>query len=186
MESDERKNTKKIIFIIICLLLLIFFVVSNLGIIEITIPIKDEETFNIAVFDQNTTFSANQPLDIFGHKSRWTLNNKIAPGTQNSYKFVIKNSNDFDIKYDLEILETNKYNVNMKYRLKENDLYIVGDEDDWVTTDELMQKDIKMEGDSYKEYTLDWKWFENENDTDIGKNIEADYELSIALYANKY
>ena len=46
------------------------------------------------------------------------LNGVIAPASENSYQFVIRNHNKFNIKYSLEFIEENKYNINMKILTK--------------------------------------------------------------------
>ena len=63
---------------------------------------------------------------------------------------------------------------------------IIGDENNWVTAEELLQNSIILADDSYNVYSLDWKWFESSNDTEIGKNIEANYKLNISFFAERY
>lgn len=140
----------------------------------------------ITIFDEKVEYSNQTPLNIFSHKSYAVKNDVIAPGTENSYQFIIRNNNDFAISYNLQIDEINDYNINMKYRLKRDGKYVLGSDKNWITVDELEQSGIVLANDSYNVYTLDWKWFESDNDTQIGKNIEANYELNIEFFANRY
>lgn len=140
----------------------------------------------ITIFDENVEYSNQTPLNIFSHKAYSVKNDVIAPGTENSYQFIIRNNNDFAIKYNLQMDEVNEYNINMKYRLKRDGKYVLGNDKKWITADELKQAEIVLANDTYNVYTLDWKWFESENDTEIGENIEANYELNIEFFADRY
>lgn len=140
----------------------------------------------IDVFDKETEYGNNTKLNIFSKTSYYVVDGKIAPGSENAYQFVIRNNNDFNIKYSLELTETNKFNINMKYRLKLNDKYIVGDENNWVSYEELDQYNLALASNTYDIYTLDWKWFEGSNDTEVGMNIDSEYRLDIKILASSY
>lgn len=148
----------------------------------------NETSDNLTVYDKNTVYTSSTPLEIFKNKSYYVKNDLIAPGSENSYQFVIRNNNDFAIEYSLRFEQDNPYNINMKYRLKQDGKYIVGDDKNWVTASELLQKEMVLANYSYNVYTLDWKWFESDNETDtkIGSNIEANYSLNINIFANRY
>ena len=134
-----------------------------------------EEEKGITVSDGNTEFLESTPLNIFTHTSYHISEDKIAPMSENTYQFVIRNNNKFGISYDLNLIESNNYDINMKYRLKLNGNYVVGSDDKWVTAEELDQYNIRLADETHDVYTLDWKWFESENDTKIGTSIDADY-----------
>jgi len=74
----------------------------------------------------------------------------------------------------------------MKFRLKLNGVYVVGSNDEYVTADELFQYDMILADNNYDVYTLDWKWFEGPNDTEIGTNINSKYKLSLDIAARQY
>ena len=147
-----------------------------------------DETNSLVVYDKDTQYTNKTKLKIFENKSYFVRDDKIAPGSENSYQFIVRNNNDFAITYSFEMQEDNQYGINMKYRLKCNGEYIIGNDDRWVTADELSQKNINIPNKSYNTYTLDWKWFEGDNktDTEIGKNIDANYSLNIEFFANRY
>ena len=197
----RERNIIIIMLTIIIILLLAFLLVNHLGTIDVKAPtgnvdiyditiIEKEETANnedkIIVHDEDGLKLNEAPLKIFEHKSYHIKNDVIAPGSENSYQFVIRNNNEFAIIYDLEIKETNKYGINMKFRLKQNEKYILGNDNKWVSAEELRQSEVILANDSYNVYTLDWKWFESENDTDIGEDIESDYKLDISFNSNRY
>ena len=147
---------------------------------EISQPDKES---GIEVFDKETEYSKNTTLNIFTNTTYYVVDDKIAPLTENSYQFIIRNHNDFNIKYNLELNEENFNKINMKYRLKLNDEYVSGDNETWLTYDELKQDSIVLSANNYDVYTLDWKWFESENDTEVGTSINSDYKLKLKITA---
>lgn len=148
---------------------------------------QDEESNNeLMVYDKEVAYEKDTPLNIFSHQSYYVVNDVIAPGSENSYQFIVRNNNDFGIIYDFEMNETNEFNINMKYTLKLNGEYVLGNDEVWVTAEELLQNNMVLADNSYSVYTLDWKWFESDNDTEIGTNVEANYKLNINFFANRY
>ena len=153
---------------------------------------KEEQTNesieSLTVYDNNTVYESSTPLKIFENKSYYVKDDLIAPESENSYQFIIRNNNEFAIRYGLEFNQNNPYNINMKYRLKQDGKYIIGDDESWVTAEELLQNGVVLANYSYNVYTLDWKWFETDDDTDtkIGTNIEANYSLNINIFASRY
>ncbi len=143
---------------------------------------------SLTVYDNNTVYESSTPLKIFENKSYYVKDDLIAPESENSYQFIIRNNNEFAIRYGLEFNQNNPYNINMKYRLKQDGKYIIGDDESWVTAGELLQNGVVLADYSYNVYTLDWKWFETDDDIDtkIGTNIEANYSLNINIFASRY
>ncbi len=147
-------------------------------------PIIEDKQDELEVYDNETKFSQNTPLNIFTNTTYYVVGDKISPSSENSYQFVIRNNNGFNINYDLELNEDNKYNINMKYRLKLNGEYVSGSDDEWLTYDEINQYDVKLSANNYNVYTLDWKWVESENDTEVGTNIDSNYKLELKITAS--
>lgn len=149
---------------------------------------NDPETneSEIIVYDKEKKYSKNTPLNIFTQTSYYVVNDVIAPTSENSYQFVVRNNNNFNIIYDLEISEENKYNINMKFKLKLNGTYVVGDEKTYVSADMLNQYRKTLADKSYDVYTLEWKWIESDNDTKIGTNINSNYKLNLKMSASQY
>ena len=147
---------------------------------------SNEDKDGVEVFERQIEYSQDTQLHIFTNTAYYVVDNKIAPASENSYQFVIRNNNEFNIKYDLDLLEDNKYNINMKYRLKLNGVYVAGNDDKWLTYDELKQENIALAANTYDVYTLDWKWFEGSNDTEVGTNINSNYKLDLRITASEY
>lgn len=145
-----------------------------------------DEKVRVEIFDKDTKFSYNTPLNIFTNTTYYVVDNKIAPLSENSYQFVIKNNNSSNIKYNLEFNENNTYRINMKYRLKVNGAYVAGNDDNWLTYRELKQNSIGLSANNYDAYTIDWKWEESENDTEVGTNINSNYKLELKITASEY
>ncbi len=145
---------------------------------------SSEDKNGIEVFDRETEYSQNTQLHIFTNTTYYVVDNKIAPASKNSYQFVIRNNNEFNIRYDLDLFEENKYDINMKYRLKLNGIYVAGSDDEWLTYDELNQKDIGLAANTYDVYTLDWEWIEGSNDTEVGTNVNSNYKLDLRITAS--
>ena len=166
---------------------------------EVTVSDKNgRETANLSAYDENRdknivgkvfvddkngNYLYQQRLEIFNNAA-YEYTNKIAPGVSNTYHFVIHNSSDMNLKYYVEMYEDSEYKVNLKYRLKRNNNYVIGNESTWVTADELKTafKNI-LTSDSDK-YSLDWKWFDNDNkaDTLAGVNMRSLYKLNIKVH----
>lgn len=110
----------------------------------------------------------------------YVVKGKIAPGSNNTYVFIIKNNNDFSVLCDLKIVETNINSINMKYRLKRDYIYIV---DEWKTYDEIKEENILLNSKEMVTYYLEWKWFESSNDTSIGTTSDVEYRLYMEIDA---
>lgn len=139
------------------------------------------------IYDNEVKYSKeNTPLNIFTQVSYYVVNGTIAPGSENSYQFIIRNNNKFNIKYNLEIIEENQYNINMKFKLKQNGKYVAGSDTTYVSASELNQYLKSLSSKNYDVYTLEWKWLESENDTQIGTNINSNYALNLKMLASQY
>lgn len=123
-------------------------------------------------------------LRIFTNQA-YQYTSMIAPNLSNSYDFVIKNNSKYDLYVDIYMEEDNPFNINMKYKLRGNNNYLVGSKDKYVDVSKLSQRNILIKANSSKEYSLDWKWIDSDNDTEIGENINSNYKLSINIGANQ-
>lgn len=126
----------------------------------------------------------NKKLRIFSNPA-YQYTSKIAPNSSNSYVFVVRNNNDFDIVVDFDIVEENNYDINMKYKLRSKGRYLVGNENTYEDVSKLNQQNITIKAKESISYILDWKWIDSENDTEIGETIEANYKLTINIGANQ-
>lgn len=135
----------------------------------------------LAVSDNDLTWRSLNKLNVFKNPV-YQMDEVIAPGSSNSYHFVIKNNSDCSLVYSLSFLENNQFKVNMKYRLKKNDKCII---EDWVSGDELSSDETVLNSNEQDEYLLEWKWFDSDNDTEVGALTDASYSLSIEIVGKK-
>lgn len=107
---------------------------------------------------------------------------KIHPGMEGEYRFRFENRNANRLNYDLIFTDENSFSINMGYRLRLDNVYVLGDEDTYIGIDELALKDVIIASDSSVIYTLEWKWLDGETDTAAGMN-NATYTLHITFNA---
>lgn len=207
---EKNKSWKLSIFIILFLIIILLIIMyfCNYGKIDVLVPTGNIDIFEIIldkecndencddpvfkgdndnglqVYDETGYFTSQKELNIFSNPA-FEMKSIIAPGSSNAYQFVIRNDNDFDIQYNIKMVETNPHNVNMKYRLKQEGKYIIGNADTWVSADELNLYSVKLASKDNIPYLLEWKWFESGRDTKIGKIDNANYKLSIHVVATQ-
>ncbi len=146
--------------------------------------LNSEENYpmdNLDVADNSKIWNSENELRIFSNPA-YDFESVIAPGSSNSYQFVVNNNNKFDILYSLNLIETNDYSINMKYKLKRNGEYIFGDNDSWADAEDIKKEDLALGASSHDTYFLEWKWIDDDNDTESGFN-EANYKLKIEINA---
>ena len=130
------------------------------------------------VRDNRLVWNETSPLKIFTN-SVYNFEEKIAPESSNTYQFVVKNSTSYQLKYTMSFIETNPYHINMKYKLKKNDTYIV---DHYVSYNELNINEQLLSAKTNDTFYLEWKWVSSDNDNEAGEHA-ADYSLSIKVEA---
>ena len=156
---------------------------------------KEKEVFNgndtnkskidgLIVFDDYKIWD-NKELRIFENPA-YEYEKKIAPGSYNSYAFVIRNNNSFDVVVDINFLEDNPKNINLQFKLKNKGNYLIGNIDKYASLNGNKKiTNIKLPAKSQLAYILDWKWIDSNNDTEIGFDITSKYKLSIIIGANE-
>lgn len=137
-----------------------------------------EDPGKVTVSDSSQEWGNATNLKIFDVDS-------IEPGDHGTYDFTIDNNNKRNSIYDITFDENNEYSVNMLYKLKRNGYYIAGNEDTWVKYDSLNVKEKVLNKYSKDLYTIEWKWVDAENDTEVGRIKNATYKLSIYIKANE-
>ena len=145
--------------------------------------IEEETEDYIEVFDDYKIWD-NRDLRIFSNPA-FEYESIIAPGSENSYAFVIRNDNDFDLIFDINFSERNQKNINMKYKLKNNGNYLVGSENKYEFINNKKITQIEIPAKSQEAYILDWKWIDSDNDTSAGIDANSNYKLSISIGANQ-
>ena len=149
---------------------------------------KDKNVIGtVFIDDKGGNYIYQERLNIFTNPA-FEYTNKIAPGSTNIYHFVVHNSCNSNIKYILEMYEESEYDLNMKYRLKNEDNFVIGSDSKWVTSKELKTEFKKLNMGFSDKYSLEWKWEYDENknhdikDTNAGENMENEYKLNIRFY----
>ena len=148
-----------------------------------TLPVSGDtdkdSNVKIEVFDEDITWNGTKKAKIFTN-SMYEIEDIIAPESENTYQFVVKNGTDINLFYSINFIETNPHNINMKYKLKKNDTYII---DHYVSANELKIDNYYLKGNKNDTYYLEWKWVSSDNDTKVGKTPNASYGLKIEVKA---
>lgn len=147
--------------------------------------IIDEDAGKFVVKSNGLTWGNSTNVDIFANPL-YNMKEIIAPGSSNIYKFLVKNSTDYNLLYNISFKSVNQNNINILYRLKNETEYIIGNETKWVTAEELILNDVRINKLNSDTYYLEWKWFESDNDTEIGMNGKVKYSLNIIIVAEEY
>jgi len=195
--NNKKKNKISFIIIVILIIIIILLLLTFFGYVKnynIGKPTGNVDVFSI---DCNCIFDDNTSIPVFGENNKGILiyksslniftnpafgmRNIIAPESTNVYDFIIFNNNPQDIEYSFDVEERNEYNVNMKYRLKLNGEYIIGNDKEWVRAGELMRDFETLVKAGSDKYSLEWKWFSASNDTSIGEIDDASYGLDISI-----
>lgn len=170
--------------------------------INVTYCAPEEETY-FTVSDDNTVWGTNTRVEIFkteyenGSANITVASSNgdkvIAPGTENSYTFKLKNTHTVAMDYTVTV---NAYctpaeiELPVVCRLSRSDdaKWISGDESSWETVEEFdgASDAAILSGESYVTYTLDWQWpFEGDDgyDTMLG-NLAAEQDLTLTIEIN--
>ena len=128
----------------------------------------------------------NTDLNIFTDSKKISkVNGKIAPESTGIYVFNVNNKTKYNLKYNISFIESNEYSINMKYKLKKGNTYLV---DQYVSYEQLNINDMLLNSNKTDVYSLEWKWVgdNDNNDTTIGmsaKDGDINYSLKINIEA---
>ena len=189
--EKKKDNKKAIMCIIILILLLMFWLgyrIGKLGYKETTIsPNNNFEYNSIILLENDMQKIKNNQLNIFKNKD---FNNEkiIAPHSKGTYKFYIQNKTNTDVIYNIKFSDEMQNFINMKYRLKLDNIYIKGNSENYVSLDELELSNIIILKDSTNFYTLEWYWDDNDKlDTFVGSQEEDNhYEINLYIETDQY
>ena len=146
-------------------------------------PEIETDPSGLLVYDDEKEWD-NLELRIFSNPA-FEYQSKIAPGSYNSYMFIIQNINDFDVDVKMKFIVENDKNINMNYKLRSNNIYYVGSQTTYEKIDNKEIKKIEIPANEAKTFILDWKWIDNNNDAVVGFDITSHYKLSIDVGANQ-
>ena len=187
---QRRDRVQKIILIIIIIILLLLCIsvyrVGKIGYQPTSTTPGDSITL-IKVTDNDLEVTKDTQLDIFKN-AKFDGEKMIAPMSNGEYKFCIENVTDRNITYDIKFSDEMDYAINMKYRLKIDNVYIRGNENNYISIDELNTENIIVLKDSINVFTLEWYWENDDvNDTIVGsQKTDQTYTLNLDIGANVY
>ena len=190
-KKQKRDKIQKTILLIIIILLVVLWILSyrlgRIGYKDVsTTPTGNDNIKLIKVFDDDVEITKNTPLNIFANE-KFDGEKIIAPKSEGSYTFCVKNVTDKDITYDINFDDEMEHLINMKYKLKIDNDYIIGDEDTYMGIDELKVEDFIVTKDSINVFTLEWYWEDDDvNDTIVGsQKSDQYYTLNLEIHAKE-
>ncbi len=129
----------------------------------------------------------NTELDIFKNE-KFNGQKIIAPGSMGSANFCVENTSNSEMICNLKFTEETEYPINMKYRLKIDNEYVVGNVNGYDDLEKLNLKDILMQEKSINMYTIEWYWEDrDEEDTEVAtQNENQYYTLNFEITAEEY
>ena len=130
--------------------------------------------------ETTTDWKELKELDIFNNKY-FEDKSIIAPGVSGSYSFTVENESLSKFLYDIDFTDENIYNINMVFKLKVDGEYVAGNEKTWVKSNQLNRVKIPLNTYDIHVYTVEWKWEDAENDTQIGETEGAYYKMYIEV-----
>lgn len=193
LKKQRQDRVIKIILIIIIIILLLLFLLlgSKVGKIgyndNINTSTNPNENVLIRITKDDIDIDKNESLGIFKNQ-KFDGEEKIAPNSTGTYQFCLKNESNNDIIYHIKFIEKASNFVNMKYKLKIDNIYIRGNEHEYVGIEELDIENVKVLKDSNNIYTIEWFWEDSdEADTFVGSKKDLQYyTLKLEINASVY
>ncbi len=179
--KKQRRINVLIVFIIILLLLLICYRIATIGFNSV----EAWEVDKIELTKENLQIANNTKINVF---SGLNTNGKLAPMSNGTYRFSVKNNSSYDMIYNINFEHDMTNYINMKYRLKIDNIYIKGNDNEYVDIDNLNVESIIVPKHSINVYTLEWKW-ENDDANDIKVGMMKDdqyYYFKMQIFSNIY
>ncbi len=167
-----------LVIIVVFLLIVLFFLAHRIGVIGIDYDANSSilAAMNvIRVTEDDLQIEKNTQLNIF---ENFKFNNEkiIAPGSYGQYNFSVQNVTNNSIQYYINFEEILNENVNMKYRLKMDNIYVKGNNEEYIDIEEMDLGDVIVIKDSVTTFTLEWYWeHADEQDTYVGSLNENQY-----------
>lgn len=193
-KKHQRAKSQKIILIIIIIILILLWLVSwKLGKIgydksyDNSTPVFNEQVEIIKVSDNTSEITNNTDLNIFANV-KFNDESIIAPKSSGEYKFIIENISTNPLQYSINFTDLMSNPINMKYRLKIDNVYIRGNASEYINIEELKVEDIIVMEDSNNIFTLEWFWEDNDpEDTYVGSLTSTEYyTLNLTIQAEAY
>lgn len=128
--------------------------------------------------EENGGWFETVPINIFGEN--------VAPGTSGEHEFSVRNTSDYELKYELVFYGDNA-EIPLRYRIRNGEEYLLGDENTWLdaTTIENAKRSYgAVEVKGKLDLVIEWEWpYESGNDeldTAVGINgLDVTYYISL-------
>lgn len=146
--------------------------------------VDNSDRIKVVQISTGEPWSDLKELDIFKN-SYFEDKSIIAPGVHGEYSFTVENETESRFNYDIKFTENNPYNINMVFKLKINGEYVVGNESTWGKFAELSRTNLYLSSKSNDIYTIEWKWEDAPNDTEVGETEGAYYKAHIEVKATQ-
>jgi len=181
-EFEIRKRWNWAIVIIVSLFVFLTFIVLYIFKIRNMSIYNPYEVKIIKVKSEEQDWLLNDNINLFqqGDNNGEKI---IYPGESGKYQFIIENTNSTPVFYNIRLSEDNKDKINIKYKLKQNNVYIIGDENTYETIDKIKLDRINIMEKTKCLYTIEWKWEENDNDGKLMKEGLATYRIYIDIFS---
>ena len=191
-EKEKKKNTKNkviiVLLIIIIILLLLFFGIGykmgkiGFGYKQASAEPSQDLSDTILIKENDMKEVTDNKLNIFKNE-KFNGKSMIAPKSYGKYQFYVANISKKDVKYSMKFSDDMKKIVNMKYKLKIDNVYIRGNSENYITLDNLDVDEIIVLKDSTNIFTLEWYWEDNDSlDTIVGSEKDTQYyKLNLQL-----
>lgn len=192
-EKEKKKNTKNkviiVLLIIIIILLLLFFWIGykmgkiGFGYKQASAEPSQDLSDTILIKENDMKEVTDNKLNIFKNE-KFNGKSMIAPKSYGKYQFYVANISKKDVKYSMKFSDDMKKIVNMKYKLKIDNVYIRGNSENYITIDNLDVDEIIVLKDSTNIFTLEWYWEDNDSlDTIVGSEKDTQYyKLNLQLH----
>lgn len=184
----SRENLKRIIYLlIVIIIILVILLVWKMGRIGIDERPTSGNTYTegISVTENDIEIGKDAELNIFNNV-QFNGEKIIAPRSTGTYKFYIRNKSNNDMKYNIKFSDEMKKFVNMKYKLKIDNIYIRGSEEKYISLDELDVNNVTVPKDSVNIFTLEWYWEDDDElDTEVGSSDDRYYTINLKIEASQ-
>ena len=185
-QRDRSRILNIILIIIIIILLLLGYVVgSKIG--KIGLRSKETTTQPEEITQDDIDVTKETQLNIFNNE-KFNGEKIIDPGSKGEVQICIRNKSNYDVSYDFNFTDEMQYHVNMKYKLKLDNVYIKGNKEEYKKLEDIKLKEVIVPKDSANIYTLEWYWEDDDkNDTIVGSQQDKQYyKLNLEINARQY
>ena len=197
IDQAYKENNNKIRFLVIIITVLVILLILlsyKMGSIGYS-PVAFSEVDNITLKEENAIINHNARINVFGANKTEETHlidgfRVIYPSVKGEYKFSVKNDTLSNMKYNIDFNENATAPINMKFRLKLDNIYVKGSSEQYVDLDLINLTDIVVPSNSINIYTLEWCWVEDETkDSQVAEMTNIDkqyYTISMRITSSPY